>query len=134
MLTARRLAAALMATVLLVSFAGCGDDDDDDTEAVTDEPVIDEEAAPSDDDLLAFFRSTEATCAAHAEETGNTPVDPALFADATVEDGVVIDGAGTSLLVDPAAGTITGLDGPDGEAPLPYSFSCPPDVYLGTVS
>lgn len=151
---------AALALLLPLTLVACGDDDDDDSGVVADEveeevddevdDVVDEEepmADPADGEpaedgeaMLAFFRDTEDECAAHAEESGNSPLDPALFADATWEldptTGVisVVDGAGTSLLVDVEAGIITGPDGPDGEMPSPYAFSCPEDLYVGTVS
>jgi len=138
------LLAILAALVLPLSLVACGDDDDDDDVVVEDEePMADPaDGEPADDGeaMLAFFRDTEDECAAHADETGNPPVDAHRFADASWEldptTGVisVVDGEGTSLVVDLEAGIITGPDGPDGEMPLPYSFGCPEDLYVGTVS
>ena len=151
----RLAATALLLLLPLTLLAACGDDDDDDVtveddvEEVVDEGVDDEEpmADPADGEpaedgeaMLQLFRDTRDECDAHAEETGNPPVDPARFDDAMWEldptTGVIsiVDGAGTSLLVDLDAGIITGPDGPEGEMPLPYSFACPEDPYVGTVS
>lgn len=135
---------AIFALVLFALFASaCGDDDDstvaakpnDATDVTTDEELDAGLAA------VEFFQSTEPECADHAESTGNDVAEPSLFAAALYDDElsataggtVVVDGAGTPLLVDADAGTITSIDGPDGAMPLPYSFGCPPDVYVGTI-
>lgn len=44
-----------------------------------------------------------------------------------------VDRDGTALLVDTNAGVVTGSEGPDGPAPRPYSFWCPPEAFPGTL-
>ncbi|CAN5514651.1 hypothetical protein BH20ACT2_BH20ACT2_05610 [soil metagenome] len=86
---------------------------------------------------LVFFLSLEEACAVHASAIGNPPVEPARFLGARIAAMVgddvfeLVDGAGTSLLVQPAAGIVTGPDGGDGVMPRPYAFSCPEDVFIG---
>ena len=95
--------------------------------------------AMSDDgsDALAFYRSTEAACIAHADQYGNPRPEPSQFADAVVveqrddDTWVVADGNGQELVVDLDAGVVFSTDGPDGILPPEYSFGCPPDLYLG---
>lgn len=86
---------------------------------------------------LAFFRSTEATCADHADQTSNPRVDPARFADARAMSAqangvwVIVDGLGDELTVDLNERVIYGSKGPAGELPSAYTFGCPEDLYLG---
>ena len=150
----RRTIALLFAAIALV--AGCGDDDDEPDAAeaadevenpgpdepapgeLGDETIADWEAEAEAD--LEFFRSTEEACAEHAAETDNPPVDPARFADAgagfdeSYGKVLVEDGAGTLLDVNTEDEEIYGPEGPESEMPRPYSFSCPEDIYVGTVS
>ena len=136
-----RLACSGLVMLLLLAACG-GDDDDTTTTAVTNFTTATTEDVPVEPDFepgqeaLAFFRTTEEACAQHAEETSNDVLDPALFAEATIKsdsEPIVIDGDGTELLVDLDAQIITGLDGPESAMPRPYSFSCPPDLYVGTI-
>lgn len=143
----RRIAILSLVLFALIG-AACGSDDDDSTVAskpdTTDDtsgPAQDEENGADGQAALEFFQSTERACADHADATGNEPVDPSLFAKASYDADeskmaggpVVVDGAGTPLLVDVEAETITSVDGPDAAMPRPYSFSCPPEVYVGTI-
>ncbi len=139
----RRLVLPLL--VLLLGFAACGDDEDDDpvssssTTTSSAPTEVDDGTSSGELEAVALFQAYEDDCELHAESTGNTVIDPALFADATAEvreddEIVVIDGAGTELLVHFDDETFSGVDGPTGEIPVPYSFSCPPDLFVGTVS
>lgn len=89
---------------------------------------------------VAFFQSTEALCAAHAGQTSNPTVPPGWFADAVaveeLADGewLIQDGGGHQLVVNEGRGVVYSSDGPTAELPLEYSFGCPEDVYLGTLS
>jgi hypothetical protein len=58
-----------------------------------------------------------------------------LSAGERVADGVFefTDANGVVLLVDVNSFTVTGPDGPDGVMPRPYSFDCPPEVFVGTL-
>lgn len=96
--------------------------------------------APDGSEALTFFRSTEEACAAHAAQTGNPVVEPERFAGATVDHEVeagmwrIVDGSGVELTVDLDEQVIYGTDGPDGLMPNPYSFGCPPELYVGGVA
>jgi hypothetical protein len=89
---------------------------------------------------LELLRSYEDECAAHADSTGNTRIDPVAFANAEVlsgdgDGGVLIeDGTGNRLVADLELGTFSGEDGPTGPLPGTYAFSCPPDLFVGTVA
>jgi len=89
---------------------------------------------------VAFFQHTEALCAAHSGSTGNPTVPHAWFADAVAVQALpggewlIRDGGGHDLVVAEARGVIFSPDGPDAELPIEYSFGCPEDVYLGTMS
>ncbi len=84
-----------------------------------------------------------AECNEYSEDTNGfapfdgTPDDPTTGGDFTgeVAPGVFgfVDGLGIELLVDSNAGVVTGPEGPDGVAPRPYSFVCPPNVFPGTL-
>lgn len=84
-----------------------------------------------------------AECNAYSEETNGfmpfdgTPDDPTTGGEFTgeVAPGVFgfVDGLGIELLVDTNAGVVTGPDGPQGVAPRPYSFVCPPEIFPGTL-
>lgn len=136
---------ALIALVLLsLIAAGCGDDDDDVTVADDDtsEDVTDGPTADDGEAALAFFQSTEERCAAHAEETGNSAVDPSYFAEASYDQPmseelgaiVIIDGAGNQLIVNVDDEQISGTDGAAGPLPQEYTFGCPEDLYVGTIN
>ena len=157
---------SLLLPVLAVALApvlvACGDDDPTGTAPaaptveVADEPAVDpvtepadpapvEEApsgpsGPSGEEAVAFFRSTEADCAAFAVAVGND-VLPAYYFDEAVAvqdlgngSWVVADGSGVELVVDLSAGVVHGLDGPTGVLPIEYSFGCPEDLYLGSLA
>ncbi|WP_370037574.1 hypothetical protein [Nocardioides sp.] len=154
---------SLLLPVLAVALApvlvACGDDDSTGTAPaaptveVVDEPAVDpvtesadpapvEEApsGPSGEEAVAFFRSTEADCAAFAVAVGND-VLPAYYFDEAVAvqdlgngSWVVADGSGVELVVDLSAGVVHGLDGPTGVLPIEYSFGCPEDLYLGSLA
>lgn len=90
------------------------------------------------DEALAFFRSTEADCAAGAAETGNPPLPPSNFAEARVINAVdpsyrIRDGSGNELLVNLEDRVVTSTSGAEGELPAAYSFACPTDLYPGTL-
>ena len=156
---------SLLLPVLAVALApvlvACGGDDSTQTAPaaptveVADEPAGDpvtepadpapvEEApsgpsGPSGEEAVAFFRSTEADCAAFAVAVGND-VLPAYYFDEAVAvqdlgngSWVVADGSGVELVVDLSAGVVHGLDGPTGVLPIEYSFGCPEDLYLGSL-
>ena len=88
---------------------------------------------------MAFFRSTEADCAAFAVAVGNDVLPAYYFDEAVaVEDlgngsWVVADGSGVELVVALSARVVHGLDGPTGVLPIEYSFGCPEDLYLGSL-
>ena len=154
---------SLLLPVLAVALApvlvACGDDDSTGTAPaaptveVVDEPAVDpvtepadpapvEEApsGPSGEEAVAFFRSTEADCAAFAVAVGND-VLPAYYFDEAVAvqdlgngSWVIADGSGVELVVDLSAGVVHGLDGPTGVLPIEYSFGCPEDLYLGSLA
>jgi hypothetical protein len=154
---------SLLLPVLAVALApvlvACGDDDSTQTAPaaptveVAGEPAVDpvtepadpapvEEApsGPSGEEAVAFFRSTEADCAAFAVAVGND-VLPAYYFDEAVAvqdlgngSWVVADGSGVELVVDLSAGVVHGLDGPTGVLPIEYSFGCPEDLYLGSLA
>lgn len=154
---------SLLLPVLAVALApvlvACGDDDSTQTAPaaptveVVDEPAVDpvtepadpapvEEApsGPSGEEAVAFFRSTEADCAAFAVAVGND-VLPAYYFDEAVAvqdlgngSWVIADGSGVELVVDLSAGVVHGLDGPTGVLPIEYSFGCPEDLYLGSLA
>ena len=153
---------SLLLPVLAVALApvlvACGDDDSTQTAPaaptveVAGEPAVDpvtepadpapvEEApsGPSGEEAVAFFRSTEADCAAFAVAVGND-VLPAYYFDEAVAvqdlgngSWVIADGSGVELVVDLSAGVVHGLDGPTGVLPIEYSFGCPEDLYLGSL-
>jgi len=140
----RSLAAPVVLAVALLG--ACGDDDEtaaevEATTTTTESP----DPGPEDDmdaagaEAVALFQSYEDECAAHAESTGNAVLAPSLFADATFEldDALgevrVIDGSGTALVVDLETSTFHSVDGPEGELPPSYSFSCPPELFVGTL-
>lgn len=156
---------SLLLPVLAVALApvlvACGGDDSTQTAPaaptveVVDEPAVDpvtesadpapvEEApsgpsGPSGEEAVAFFRSTEADCAAFAVAVGND-VLPAYYFDEAVAvqdlgngSWVVADGSGVELVVDLSARVVHGLDGPTGVLPIEYSFGCPEDLYLGSL-
>lgn len=142
----RGTAATIGGVCLAVLLTGCGGDGagevvDDDVQPTAAETPEDE--TPDDDDAtaaLAFFRSLEATCAAHAEATGDPQVDPQRFADATTDgsttaDGhvVVEDGAGDRLAVDLDSRVVHPEAGVDEVLVRDYAFGCPEDVFLGTL-
>lgn len=93
---------------------------------------------PTGQDAVDFFRSTEADCAAFATSVGNDVLPGYLFTEASAArdlgegSWVVLDGAGTELVVDLTAGVVHGLDGPTGVLPIDYSFGCPETLYLGS--
>lgn len=148
-----------LAVALAPVLVACGDDDPTGTASaaptveVADEPAVDpvtepadpapvEEApsGPSGEEAVAFFRSTEADCAAFAVAVGND-VLPAYYFDEAVAvqdlgngSWVVADGSGVELVVDLSAGVVHGLDGPTGVLPIEYSFGCPEDLYLGSLA
>ena len=151
----------VLAVALVPVFVACGDDDpaeaspSEPTVEVVDEPAVDpvaepvtepvdpapvEEApsGPSGEEAVAFFRSTEADCAAFALAVGNDVLPAYYFTDAfPAEDlgngsWVVVDGGGAELVVDLTAGVVHGVDGPSGVLPVEYSFGCPEDLYLGS--
>ncbi|WP_300404026.1 hypothetical protein [uncultured Nocardioides sp.] len=154
---------SLLLPVLAVALApvlvACGDDDSTQTAPaaptveVAGEPAVDpvtepadpapvEEApsGPSGEEAVAFFRSTEADCAAFAVAVGND-VLPAYYFDEAVAvqdlgngSWVIADGSGVELVVDLSAGVVHGLDGPTGVLPIEYSFGCPEDLYLGSLA
>lgn len=154
---------SLLLPVLAVALApvlvACGDDDSTQTAPaaptveVAGEPAVDpvtepadpapvEEApsGPSGEEAVAFFRSTEADCAAFAVAVGND-VLPAYYFDEAVAvqdlgngSWVIADGSGVELVVDLSAGVVHGLDGPTGVLPIEYSFGCPEDLYLGSIA
>jgi len=153
---------SLLLPVLAVALApvlvACGDDDSTQTAPaaptveVAGEPAVDpvtepadpapvEEApsGPSGEEAVAFFRSTEADCAAFAVAVGNDVLPAYYFDEAVaVEDlgngsWVVADGSGVELVVDLSARVVHGLDGPTGVLPIEYSFGCPEDLYLGSL-
>lgn len=90
---------------------------------------------------IELFEATEEVCADHAEAVGNTPIDPEHFTGAEVvevrpgdPDLVVIqDGVGVELFVAVARDEVWGGSDPDAVMPRPYSFGCPPEVYVGTL-
>lgn len=150
----------VLAVALAPALVACGDDDPTETAAPTaptvetvDEPAVepveqpvDEQpvdegpTGPSGEEAVAFFRSTEADCAAFAIAVGNPTLPAYYFADAyAVQDlgngsWVVADGGGAELVVDLSAGVVHGLDGPTGPLPTEYSFGCPEDLYLGSLA
>lgn len=90
---------------------------------------------------MAFFRSQETACRAHAEKTGNPVVAADRFAGARQVGDLgggaylVEDGQGTRLVVKPGDGIVLPESGnPNDEMPSDYSFGCPEDVFVGTVS
>lgn len=105
-------------------------------------PVAPTTTAPVDpaDTALAFFRSTEAACRAHASRTGNPPVPHSFFAGATAEGPapgggwIIRDGAGNRLVVDIADHVVYSTDGRDAVLPDKYSFGCPETLYLGSAA
>jgi len=115
-------------------------------------PEPDADPVPQDDDgepapavlaeaALKLFEATEPVCADHAETVGNPPIAAENFAGAEVvevrpgePDLVVIrDGLGVELFVVVDRDEIWGGPDPDAVMPHPYSFGCPPDVYVGTL-
>ncbi len=168
MRSTRTASSSLLLPVLAVALApvlvACGDDDSTGTAPaaptveVAGEPAVDpvtepadpasveeapvEEASsgPSGEEAVAFFRSTEADCAAFAVAVGND-VLPAYYFDEAVAvqdlgngSWVVADGSGVELVVDLSARVVHGLDGPTGVLPIEYSFGCPEDLYLGSLA
>ena len=163
MRSTRTASSSLLLPVLAVALApvlvACGDDDSTQTAPaaptveVAGEPAVDpvtepadpapvEEApsGPSGEEAVAFFRSTEADCAAFAVAVGND-VLPAYYFDEAVAvqdlgngSWVIADGSGVELVVDLSAGVVHGLDGPTGVLPIEYSFGCPEDLYLGSLA
>lgn len=137
----RRIAVFSLVLFALVASSCGGDDDDSTVAAKPTAPTEDGGDAYPGQAALEFFQSTEPACAEHAKSTGNDVADPSLFATALYDadlsekagGDVITDGAGTPLLVDADAGTITSVDGPDAAMPQPYSFACPEDVYVGTI-
>ena len=110
------------------------------TEPADPAPVEEAPSGPSGEEAVAFFRSTEADCAAFAVAVGND-VLPAYYFDEAVAvqdlgngSWVVADGSGVELVVDLSAGVVHGLDGPTGVLPIEYSFGCPEDLYLGSLA
>ncbi len=163
MRSTRTASSSLLLPVLAVALApvlvACGDDDSTGTAPaaptveVAGEPAVDpvtepadpapvEEApsGPSGEEAVAFFRSTEADCAAFAVAVGND-VLPAYYFDEAVAvqdlgngSWVIADGSGVELVVDLSAGVVHGLAGPTGVLPIEYSFGCPEDLYLGSLA
>ena len=153
----------MLAVALTPTLVACGDDDQAETAApaaptveTVDEPEVepveqpvDEQpvdegpsgpSGPSGEEAVAFFRSTEADCAAFAIAVGNPTLPAYYFADAyAVQDlgngsWVIADGGGAELVVDLSAGVVHGVDGPTGVLPTEYSFGCPEDLYLGSLA
>lgn len=106
------------------------------------DPTAPTTTAPVDpaDTALAFFRSTEADCRAHASRTGNSPVLTSFFEGAAAEGPapgggwIIRDGAGNRLVVDVAGRVVYSTDGRDGVLPNEYSFGCPETLYLGSAA
>lgn len=117
------------------------------TQATTQPPPIETSVIPPEPDTsevdrsaeaLAFFRSTETLCAQEATRVGNQVIPPSYFSDASVINVAdpsfrVRDGAGNELLVNLDDRIVTSPSGPEGELPNLYSFSCPTDLYPGTL-
>lgn len=89
-----------------------------------------------------FFHFSQLACIDHADRTGNSAPRVERYNDAAITDvrnwplAEVTDGLGDKLLIDfsgPGV-VIYSTDGPDDILPLEYSFGCPPDLYLGTLS
>lgn len=100
-------------------------------------PVLATPAVPAVDPV-AFLRSQQAACAAHAATTGNPAVEPDRFSGATVVRGLgdgaylVRDGRGTELVVEPAKGVVLPPSGRTTDLmPSPYGFGCPETVFVG---
>ncbi len=158
----------VLALALAPALAACGDDEPTEAAAPAaptvervDEPAVEpvtepatepatepvdpahaEEApsGPSGEEAVAFFRSTEADCAAFALAVGNDVLPAYYFTDAFAAEDlgngswVVVDGGGAELVVDLTAGVVHGVDGPSGVLPIEYSFGCPEDLYLGSIA
>lgn len=157
----RRDSVAALVFVGAVLLAGCAGPSDDAAERMADEPLgvvppddgADEDGSADAGDgggadvvglgeaALELFEATERTCADHAEAVGNTPIDPEHFAGAKVlevqpgdPDLVVIrDGLGVELVVVVDREEVWGGPDPDVVMPRPYSFGCPPELYVGTL-
>jgi len=110
------------------------------TEPVDPAPAEEAPSGPSGEEAVAFFRSTEADCAAFALAVGNDVLPAYYFTDAFAAEDlgngswVVVDGGGAELVVDLTAGVVHGVDGPSGVLPIEYSFGCPEDLYLGSIA
>jgi hypothetical protein len=105
--------------------------------APTTRPAATTTTAPAQDPV-AFFRAQEPVCRAHAEQVGNSVVEPARFAGAKLvrrnTDGTALieDGAGTQLVVDVSGKRVLPPSGnPVDFMPDPYGFGCPPEVFVG---
>lgn len=89
-----------------------------------------------------FFQFSQLACIDHADRTGNPAPEVERFNSAAITDvrnwplAEATDGLGDKLLVDfrgPGV-VIYSPEGPEGELPRAYSFGCPEDLYLGTLS
>lgn len=94
---------------------------------------------------LGFFLSTQEICNAYATQVGNPVPNPVRFEDARQlgpaggsGEYIILDGLGDQLFVslNHASGSpvIFSANGQSSELPFDYSFGCPPDLYLGTLS
>ena len=63
--------------------------------------------------------------------TGPTP-EPIGTEETPDGQLVMVDNEGNRLVVDASSGTVTGLDGAEGELPAAYATSCDPDVFVGS--
>lgn len=128
-----------------------GEAPDDPDDGAADDGV-DDGGAPDDPDpapdpavlsaaAIELFEATEDICADHADAVGNTPIDPEHFDGAEVVDVrpgdpdlvVIRDGVGVELFVALDRDEVWGGPEPDAIMPAPYSFGCPPEVYVGTL-
>ncbi len=98
---------------------------------------------PEQLDAEAFFRGALEVCNAYSIEVNDfapfdgSGADPTIGVtfDNEVAPGVyeVVDSDGVVLRVDFTNRVVTGIDGPDGVMPRPYSFWCPPELFPGTL-
>lgn len=117
---------------------GAADDPDD---GAADDPDPAPDPAVLAAAAIERFEATEEICADHADAVGNPPIDPEHFDGAEVvevrpgdPDLVVIqDGVGVELFVALDRDEVWGGPEPDAVMPAPYSFGCPPEVYVGTL-